>query len=47
MVLGQGEPKYLCEREAGICAWYGEGLDETTVISLISNTTTGASVAAK
>ena len=23
MVLDQGEPRYLCEREAGIRAWYG------------------------
>ena len=47
MVLDQGEPRYLCEREAGIRAWYGEGLDETTVISLIPNTTAGAKAAAE
>ena len=47
MVLDQGEPRYLCEREAGIRAWYDEGLDKTTVISLIPNTAVGAKAAAK
>ena len=47
MVLDQGEPRYLCEREARIRAWYREDLDETTVISLIPNTTAGAKSAAE
>jgi hypothetical protein len=45
MILDQGERRYLCEREEGIYAWYGEALDETTVIALIHNITTGAKVA--
>ena len=35
MVLEDGQPRYLGEREAAIRAWYGEGLNETTVISLL------------
>lgn len=35
MVLEDGQPRYLCEREAAIRAWYGEDLNETTVISLL------------
>jgi len=35
MVLEDGAPRYLCEREAAIRAWYGEDLNETTVISLV------------
>ncbi|PCI02929.1 MAG: MBL fold hydrolase [Hyphomicrobiales bacterium] len=34
MILEDGKPRYLGEREAAIQAWYGEGLDETTIISL-------------
>lgn len=47
MVLDQGEPRYLCEREAAIRAWYGEDLNETTVMSLIPNTEAGAKAAAE
>ena len=30
-----GEPRYLAKREAAISAWYGDGMDETTTISLV------------
>jgi N-acyl homoserine lactone hydrolase len=30
----KGQPEYLSEREAAIRAWYGETLDQTTIISL-------------
>jgi N-acyl homoserine lactone hydrolase len=36
MVLDNGRPKYLGERKAAITAWYGETLDQTTVISLVT-----------
>lgn len=36
MVLDNGKPKYLGERKAAIMAWYGEALDQTTVISLVT-----------
>lgn len=36
MVLDNGTPRYLGKREAAIKCWYGDGLDETTVISLTS-----------
>jgi glyoxylase-like metal-dependent hydrolase (beta-lactamase superfamily II) len=35
MMQDNGEPRYLGQREAAIRAWYGEDLNETTVISLI------------
>jgi len=35
MVLEDGVPRYLGAREAAISAWYGEDLNETTVISLL------------
>ncbi|MBL4721221.1 MAG: MBL fold metallo-hydrolase [Alphaproteobacteria bacterium] len=35
MVLENGEPRYLGKREAAIRAWYGEDLNQTTVISLL------------
>ena len=35
MVLQNGRPRYLGEREAAIRAWYGEDLNQTTVISLL------------
>ena len=35
MVLDDGQPRYLGKREAAIRAWYGEDLNETTVISLL------------
>lgn len=35
MVIENDMPRYLCEREAGIRAWYGEDLNQTTVISLV------------
>jgi N-acyl homoserine lactone hydrolase len=36
MVLDNGRPKYLGERKAAITAWYGETLEQTTVISLVT-----------
>lgn len=36
MVLDNGKPKYLGTRKAAITAWYGETLDQTTVISLVT-----------
>ena len=35
MVQENGTPRYLGSREAAIRAWYGEDLNETTVISLL------------
>ncbi len=35
MVLEDGQPRYLGTREAAIRAWYGEDLNETTIISLV------------
>ena len=35
MVLRDGEPAYLGEREAAIRAWYGEDLNQTTLYSLL------------
>ncbi len=34
MVLEDGEPRYLGQREAAIRAWYGDALDQTTWFSL-------------
>ena len=34
MVLENGRPKYIAERKAGIAAWFGETLDQTTLIEL-------------
>jgi glyoxylase-like metal-dependent hydrolase (beta-lactamase superfamily II) len=36
MVLDNGQPKYIGERKAAIAAWYGETLDQTTVVSLVT-----------
>lgn len=36
MVLDNGQPKYLGKRQAAITAWYGETLDQTTIISLVT-----------
>lgn len=47
MVLEDGVPRYLCEREAAIRAWYGEDLHETTVISLVPETGRAAKAAAE
>jgi glyoxylase-like metal-dependent hydrolase (beta-lactamase superfamily II) len=44
MIQENGKPRYLGEREAAIRAWYGEDLNETTVISLLPD---NASAAAK
>ena len=30
-----GKPKYLGEREAAISAWYGDTLEQTTIINLV------------
>ena len=35
MVQEDGAPRYLGNREAAIRAWYGEDLNETTIISLL------------
>ena len=35
MVQENGEPRYLGQREAAICAWYGEDLNETMIFSLL------------
>jgi N-acyl homoserine lactone hydrolase len=35
MVLEGGAPKYIAERKAGISAWFGGTLDETTLIELV------------
>jgi N-acyl homoserine lactone hydrolase len=35
MVLDEGEPRYLGQREAAIKAWYGEDLNQTTIVSLL------------
>ena len=32
---GDGAPRYLAKREAAISAWYGDGMDETTIIDLV------------
>jgi N-acyl homoserine lactone hydrolase len=32
---GAGAPRYLGTREAAIKAWYGDGMDQTTVFSLV------------
>ena len=37
MVLEDGAPRYLGQREAAISAWYGEDLNRTTIISLLPN----------
>lgn len=36
MVLDNGKPKYIGERKAAITAWYGETLEQTTVVSLVT-----------
>jgi N-acyl homoserine lactone hydrolase len=36
MVLENGRPRYLGERKAAISAWYGEGLEQTTIVSLVT-----------
>jgi hypothetical protein len=34
MILKDGDPVYLTEREAAIRAWMGDDLDRTTIFSL-------------
>ena len=46
MVQDNGVPRYLGKREAAIRAWYGENLNETTVISLLPEDAAPAKVAA-
>lgn len=36
MVLANGAPSYLGERQAAITAWYGDTLDQTTLLSLVT-----------
>lgn len=31
----EGRPRYLAKREAAIAAWYGETMEETTVVNLV------------
>ncbi|MBT5109184.1 MAG: MBL fold metallo-hydrolase [Rhodospirillaceae bacterium] len=47
MVLENDEPRYLGKREAAIRAWYGEDLNETTVISLLPDAAAPAKAAAE
>lgn len=35
MVIEDGQPRYLGKREAAIRAWFGDGMDETTVLSIL------------
>lgn len=35
MVIDNGSPRYLGEREAAINAWFGDDMDQTTLISLV------------
>ena len=34
MILENGEPKYLAQREGGIASWFGETLDQTKLFDL-------------
>jgi hypothetical protein len=43
--LEQGAPRYLGQREAVIRAWYGEDLNEITVLSLLPENGETASAA--
>jgi len=45
MVLEQGAPRHLGQREAAIRAWYGEDLNEITVFSLLPENGETASAA--
>ena len=47
MVLDNGTPRYLGEREAAIRAWYGEDLNEITVFSLLKENGEEAKAAAE
>lgn len=47
MVLEDGAPRYLGTREAAIRAWYGDDLNETTVMSLLPSETTDTKAAAE
>ena len=47
MVQENGGPRYLGDREAAIRAWYGEDLNETTVISLLPDAAAGVNAAAE
>lgn len=47
MVLENGTPRYLGTREAAIRAWFGEDLNETTVISLLPDAGAAARQAAE
>ncbi len=31
-----GKPRYLAKREASIAAWYGETIEDTTIINLVA-----------
>ena len=35
MVLEGGRPRYIGRREAAISAWYGDGMEQTTLIDLV------------
>jgi hypothetical protein len=47
MVLEDGRPRYLGQREAAIRAWYGEDLNQTTTISLLPEDAPNAREAAE
>ncbi|MBT3334575.1 MAG: hypothetical protein HN394_23980, partial [Rhodospirillaceae bacterium] len=47
MLLEGGAPRYLGTREAAIRAWYGEDLNQTTVISLLPDGEGAARTAAE
>lgn len=36
MVIDGGTPRYLCEREAAVTAWFGDDMNQTTLISLVA-----------
>lgn len=36
MVIDDGAPRYLCEREAAVTAWFADDMNETTLLSLVA-----------
>ena len=37
MVIDNGQPRFLGQREAAITAWYGDDMNQTTLISLVAD----------
>ena len=35
MLQDDGAPRYIGKREAAIAAWYGDGMEQTTLIDLV------------